>query len=192
MVPKPHEKPTVSPKFPQVGAMKWKRPVCDFRRVNKQLRRMAGQMPNIAHIWRKKAAAIFKSLADLLWGFMHMRLTQRAAKLLAVVTEAFGVLEPVVLPFGVANAPVAFQYVGTMEFREMIEEDLLDLFIDDHALGTGVLEDLLKLMRDAGLKTHPVDIDELGTIWRAHTPHGKGASDLVAALGPTCPGQGEV
>ena len=99
-----------------------------------------------------------------------MRVTERAAKLLAVITETYGVLEPVVLPFGVTNAPVAFQYVGSREFATLVQDEYLDIFIDDHALGTGVVAELGYQMEKVGCDPVVFSEEDVVRKWKYERP----------------------
>ena len=67
----------------------------------------------------------WKSLADLLWGFTHLRLTTGAAKLMQIITQTLGILWPTVLNYGIHSGPSSFQTVVNAEFDEERSAGLL-------------------------------------------------------------------
>ena len=141
----------MSDEFPELEAQAWGRLVNDYRAINRLLRRMAGRMRNMPQALRELSGGIYKSLLDLLWGFNQLRCTERASKLLTVVTED-GCFEPTVCPFGVHNAPPAFQTVLDYEFDEYVANGRLIIFIDDFNVKTGSAR---KLRDHVGMQVDP-------------------------------------
>ena len=80
------------------------------------------------------ASSLWSSLLDLLWGFNHMILTQRASELLSIITS-LGFLSPTVMQSGVHNGPTNMRSTLRKVFRRLGE--IFKAFIDDCVVGTG-------------------------------------------------------
>jgi len=139
VVPKPGE--DKSGPDEQLGRL-----IFDYRDVNNITKEEPAEMEDADALTRWLASKLWRSTGDLLAGFNHLVLTKRAARLMQVSTS-LGILQPCVLGFGVHGGPAAMQKCVNTIFRQMRDDGLLRIFIDDLALGTG----------EAGSLTDPVD-----------------------------------
>jgi hypothetical protein len=95
---------------------------------------MAGKSQDADTLARWLAERLWRSQSDLLWGFNHLVLTRRAAKLQQLCTS-LGILQPAVLGFGVHGGPAACLTCVDKIFESMEE---VKAFIDDLLVATGV------------------------------------------------------
>ena len=115
---------------------RWGRLVCDYRKVCEITECEPGVQTNGDEMTMWMAAALWKSLCDLLWGYNHIILTRRVARLLQIATS-LGLLKPTVLPFGIHGGPTGFQVCVNDAFKELIRAKKVKAFIDDVGTGTG-------------------------------------------------------
>lgn len=130
----------------------------DYKVLNKKTIRVNFPMPLIEdcidHLDGKK---IF-SLLDLKSGFHQVRMAESSIKYAAFIT-AEGQYEYTVMPFGLKNAPAEFQiYINTI-FRDLLDKQLITVYMDDIMIATAdtethfkILTEVLKRLSDRGLK----------------------------------------
>ena len=82
--------------------------ICDFRALNRSTVKRPTPIGDVPDKARKLARKFWKSLLDALSGFNQMEATERAKRLLQIMTS-IGLRQWEVLPFGVTNAPPYFQ-----------------------------------------------------------------------------------
>ena len=78
--------------------------ICDFRALNKATVKRPTAIGDVPDKTRKLARKRWKSLLDALSGFNQMGASERAERLLQIITY-LGVRQWEVLPFGVTNGP---------------------------------------------------------------------------------------
>ena len=123
--------------------------ICDFRALNRSTLKRPTPLGDVPSKVRQLATRFWKSALDALSGFNQMQATERAARLMQIIT-AVGLRQFVVLPFGVTNGPPYFQeamldlYNGSSRQlpcllgESMVEHDAaLEIFVDDVTLGSG-------------------------------------------------------
>ena len=123
--------------------------ICDFRPLNAVTRKRPTPIGEVFAKTRLLAGRRWKSGLDAWSGFNQMRASERASRLLQIITSK-GVRQWTVLPFGVTNGPPYFQemmldlYGGsTRGLPSLLNNSMsdleayLDIFIDDIQLGTG-------------------------------------------------------
>ena len=123
--------------------------ICDFRPLNAVTKKRPTPIGDVFAKTRLLAGRRWKSGLDAWSGFNQMRASERAQRLLQIITSK-GVRQWTVLPFGVTNGPPYFQemmldlYGGhsnklpSLLANAMVEKEThLDVFIDDIQLGTG-------------------------------------------------------
>ena len=115
---------------------RWGRLVVDYRLLNARTKEEPSTSEDADAMTRWLASTLWRSVADLLWGFNHLVLTRRSAALMQIATS-MGILQPTVLGFGVHGGPAAMQKVVNAIFAEFRETGVLRTFIDDTAVGTG-------------------------------------------------------
>ena len=104
--------------------------ICDFRPLNKVTKRRQTALGDVFSKVRTLASKRWKSGLDAWSGFNQMLASERASRLLQVITS-FGLRQWTVLPFGVTNGPSYFQ------------EFMLNLYSGAHAQAGEALPDLL-------------------------------------------------
>lgn len=101
----------------------------DYRALNDRTVPLAGMMPSVHEAWDTLKTKKYFSLIDLRAGYNQIRMSKDAAEKAAFMAPApFGLLEPLVLNFGLRNAPARFQ-------REMwkifAKYDFVYVYMDD-------------------------------------------------------------
>ena len=126
--------------------------ICDFRPLNRVTVKRCTAIGDVFSKTRSLASKRWKSGLDAWSGFNQLKATERASRLLQIITS-FGVRQWTVLPFGVTNGPSYFQefmltlYGGSKHGPDMLGESMSDLdaimevWIDDVQLGSGSLDD---------------------------------------------------
>jgi hypothetical protein len=83
------------------------RPCIDYRRLNSLIRLKYYPLPNMDERVEKVSASKYITVIDLTKGYWQIPLSPSAQRLAAFVTT-FGTYRPLVLPFGLVNAPYCF------------------------------------------------------------------------------------
>ena len=123
--------------------------ICDFRPLNAVTKKRPTPIGDVFAKTRLLAGRRWKSGLDAWSSFNQMQASERAKRLLQIITSK-GVRQWTVLPFGVTNGPPYFQemmldlYGGhTSGLPSLLSNSMsdleayLDIFIDDVQLGTG-------------------------------------------------------
>lgn len=123
--------------------------ICDFRPLNRATIKRVSPMGDVFAKVRSFASRLWKSGLDALSGFNQMRATERAKRLMQIITT-MGVRQWEVLPFGVCNGPPYFQEFmpdlyggGSSGKSNMLGDSMVDVnaslevWVDDVQLGTG-------------------------------------------------------
>ena len=126
--------------------------ICDFRPLNRVTVKRCTAIGDVFSKTRSLASKRWKSGVDARSGFSQFKATERASRLLQIITT-FGVRQWTVLPFGEINGPCYLQecmltlYGGSRHGPDMLCESMSDLaaimevWIDDVQLGSGSLDD---------------------------------------------------
>lgn len=131
------------------------RPCVDYRELNAVTVTKVYPIPNIETCLEKVSKAKFISTIDLVRGYWQVPLTANASNLAAFMTP-FGVFKPLVLSFGLKNAPYAFSrlmnlvLVGTESFVSPYLDDVA-IFSDTWREHVQHLEQVFSRLQDAGL-----------------------------------------
>ena len=99
---------------------RWGHLICGCRGINHATIKELVEAENMKKMIDFIAPSLWTSLLDLLWGFNHMILTQRASELLSIITS-LGLLSPTVMQFGVHNGPTNMQSTVRKVFRRLGE-----------------------------------------------------------------------
>ncbi|KAM7281438.1 uncharacterized protein ISCGN_006045 [Ixodes scapularis] len=130
-------------------------PCVDYRKLNAVTVTKVYPIPNIETCLEKVSKAKFISTIDLVRGYWQVPLTANASNLAAFMTP-FGVFKPLVLSFGLKNAPYAFSrlmnlvLVGTESFALPYLDDVA-IFSDTWREHVQHLEQVFSRLQDAGL-----------------------------------------
>src|SRR3979490_2488446 len=150
--------------------------------------------PSYPHIINKVAAAKAKHFTklDVHWGYNNVRIKEGDEWKAAFRTN-WGLYEPLVMFFGLTNSPATFQMMMNEIFKELIDEGVAVVFIDDILIFTESLEvhwktvrQVLEILCSNNLYLKPkkcvfdqLEVDYLGLILSA----GKVAMDPVKVAG---------
>ena len=125
----PYASPIVAAKQPQKGPNV--RRIClDLTQVNRCAVETRHPVKNQKEVTRRLAGSRFFDQLDLIKGYHQVKLTERAAKLMAVATPD-GIVIPVTCPFGFHGLPSYFQHLMSDVVFEGLEGYGLETFIDD-------------------------------------------------------------
>jgi len=135
------------------------RPAVDYRRLNAVTKTAVFPIPNLEERLERVASARYITVLDLVRGYWQVEMTPRAQEYATIVTP-FGLFRPVVLPFGLKNAPFFFSMLMARVLQG-IEEFALP-YLDDVAIFSDTWEnhlshirDVLQRFRQANLKVKP-------------------------------------
>ena len=127
--------------------------ICDFRPLNRVTKKRMTALGDVYTKTRRLASRLWKSGLDAWSGFNQLRATERAKRLLQIITSS-GLRQWEVLPFGVTNGPSYFQEfmldlfggrfkVPKQPLSDLLADGLSDLggilevWVDDIQVGTG-------------------------------------------------------
>ena len=126
----------------------------DFRKVNDKTKSDSFPIPRIADCIDQIGNAKFVSTFDMLKGYWQVPLTQRAREISAFVTPS-GLYQYKVMPFGMKNAPAAFQGVVNRLVRDIdgcggYMDDVV-IFSDNWSDHIRQIKRFFQIMREAKL-----------------------------------------
>jgi Reverse transcriptase (RNA-dependent DNA polymerase) len=134
------------------------RPIQDYRRLNAFTVRNTAPLPLIRELMDRlmrvhgRRSALFTKL-DIRWGYNNIRMRDGDQWKAAFKTN-HGLFEPMVMFFGLTNAPATFQFMMNHLFRELIDEGYVTIYMDnilihtpnDPALHRRVVNDVLRIL----------------------------------------------
>ena len=132
--PKPDEiceyaSPVVAAKQPQKGPDA--RRICaDYRHINDCAKETRHPVKNQKEVMARLRLKTRFATFDLRKGYHQCKLTDRAAKLLAVATQD-GLVIPITAPFGFHGLPAQFQYYISKLVLKELDGNGIESFIDD-------------------------------------------------------------
>jgi transposase InsO family protein len=127
---RPSQSPMASPFF-FVGKKDGKlRPCQDYRYLNEHTIKNAYPLPLIGELLDKlKGARRFTKL-DIRWGYNNVRIRDGDQWKAAFKTNK-GLFEPTVMFFGMCNSPATFQSMMDAIFSDMIDDNIVIIYMDD-------------------------------------------------------------
>jgi hypothetical protein len=109
--------------------------VIDYRKVNAVTVADNGTIPLLQEeINKVKDAQLFTKL-DIRTGYNNIQIREGDKHKAAFKTN-MGLFEPVVMPFGLQNAPAVFQRMMNMQFADLIATGKVQVYIDDILIAT--------------------------------------------------------
>ena len=102
-------------------------------------------VPNIMNKITSTKAKYFTKL-DIHWGYNNMYIREGDKWKSAFWTNC-GLHEPLVMLFGLTNSPATFQTMMNEIFKELIDEGVVVVFIDDILIFTESLKDYQKIVQ---------------------------------------------
>jgi transposase InsO family protein len=156
---RPSNSPWASPCF--YTTQKGKLRLCmDYRKLNEQTIKDRGPIPLIADLINTLARGKYFTTLDLR-GAYHLLRLRMGDEFKSAFTTKFGQYEFLVLPFGLANAPAAFQRFMNSLFSVQIGDYVL-VYLDDIVIFSDDLEthkkqvyEVLQILQDNGLRCSP-------------------------------------
>ena len=107
----------------------------DYRRLNDITKPDQYPLPLISELIRKLMGAKYFTKMDLHFGFNNMRIREGDEEKAAFITP-MGLFEPLVMQFGLRNAPATFQRMMEQIFRVKIELGKVMIYLDDILIAT--------------------------------------------------------
>src|SRR5467141_2360613 len=106
--------------------------VQDYRKLNALMIKNAYPLPLIPNILNtvSRAKAKYFTKLDVWWGYNNVRIKDRDEWKAAFRTNR-GLFEPLVMFFGLTNSLVTFQTIMNDIFRELIDEGVVVIYMDD-------------------------------------------------------------
>ncbi|THH01445.1 hypothetical protein EW145_g6909 [Phellinidium pouzarii] len=137
---RPSKSPMTSPVFFVDKKDKSKRMVTDNRYLNSGTIKNAYPLPLISEIIDKVRGAKYFSKLDLRWGYNNIRIKEGDEEKAAFATNR-GSFEPLVMTFGLCNAPSTFQNMMNDIFYDLITKGVVIIYIDDILIFTETMEE---------------------------------------------------
>uniref|UniRef100_A0A2M4CKM2 RNA-directed DNA polymerase n=1 Tax=Anopheles darlingi TaxID=43151 RepID=A0A2M4CKM2_ANODA len=105
--------------------------VCvDYRKLNAGVLKDGFPVPIVEEVLNKLQKAKWFTVMDLANGFFHVPVEEESKKYTAFATKK-GLFEFNRAPFGFCNSPAAFIRFVNYVFRDLLKENMLDLYMDD-------------------------------------------------------------
>jgi len=129
------ESPLASPMFFIRKKSGEYRPVIDYRNLNKLTIKNAYPLPRIDELIQKWKGCVYFSALDIRSGYYNVRMKEGDEWKAAFITNR-GLFEPLVMTFGVTNAPATFQTMMDSIFIIQIRRGDTNVYLDDFGIGT--------------------------------------------------------
>jgi len=136
---RPSKSPMASPVFfvkKKDGSF---RLVQDYRKLNEMTIKNSYPLPLISDIITKLSKAKYFTKLDVRWGFNNVR-DQEGDEWKAAFRTNRGLFEPLVMFFGLTNSPVTFQTMMNDIFIELIDDNVVIVYMDDILVFTKTLD----------------------------------------------------
>jgi hypothetical protein len=154
---RPSKSPQASPFF-FVGKKDGKlRLVQDYRYLNSQTVKNTYPVPLISETIDKLRNTRYFSKADVRWGYNNIRFKDGDQWKAAFKTQR-GLFKPTVMFFGLCNSPATFQSMMNSLFKDLIDCNVVVVYMDDILIFTETLEEhrqvtreVLQILKDNGL-----------------------------------------
>ena len=141
----------------EVKTSKSRRMCVDYRKLNKRTMLHVGSLPNLEDNVEILSQFRFKCKLDMRSGFWQVSLTPQAQDFCAFIIPSGRVFKPLVMPFGLSNAPPIFQELMEKVIAEvkrrppvkaLVEPQRghLNAFFDDTGIGANKVEDVLTIL----------------------------------------------
>jgi hypothetical protein len=138
---RPSKSPVASPFFFVSKKDGKLRPVQDYRALNDITVKNAMPLPLIPDLIDKLQGSRYFIKFDIRWGYNNIRIRQ-GNEWKAAFKCALGLFEPLVMTFGLCNAPATFQAFMNDIFSDLVDDGHLVVYLDDILL---FHDDLAKL-----------------------------------------------
>jgi hypothetical protein len=136
---RPSKSPMASPVFFVKKKDGTLRLVQDYRKLNDMTIKNSYPLPLISDIITKMKQAKYFTKLDVRWGFNNVRMKGGDEWKAAFRTNR-GLFEPLVMFFGLTNSPATFQTMMNDIFIELIDDQVVIVYMDDILVFTETLE----------------------------------------------------
>ena len=113
----------------------------DYRYLNEWTIKNAYPLPLISELMDKIQGAKYFTKLDVHWGYNNIQIKDGDQWKVAFKTNR-GLFEPTVMFFGMCNSPATFQSMMDVTFKDLIDEGIIIIYMDDLFLFT---KDLVSL-----------------------------------------------
>lgn len=137
---RPSKSPMASPVFfikKKDGSL---RLVQDYRRLNDMTIKNSYPLPLISDFVNKLSKAKYFTKLDVRWGYNNIRMREGDEWKAAFRTNR-GLFEPLVMFFGQTNSPATFQTMMNDLFKDLIDDNVVIVYMDDILIYTETLEE---------------------------------------------------
>ena len=141
---RPSKSPMASPVFfikKKDGSLRF---VQDYRKLNAMTIRNRYPLPLIPDLMNRLQGAKYFTKLDVRWGYNNIRIREGDEWKAAFRTNR-GSFEPLVMFFGLCNSPATFQTMMNDIFKELIDEGVVVVYMDDILIFTKTKEELEKI-----------------------------------------------
>jgi hypothetical protein len=123
------------------------RPVQDYRRLNDITVKNATPLPLIPDLIDKLQGSRYYTKFDIRWGYNNIRI-KKGDEWKAAFKCKLGLFEPLVMTFGLCNAPATFQSFMNDIFSDLIDLGHVVVYLDDILIFHHALDDLHALTHE--------------------------------------------
>lgn len=142
----PSKSPMASPVFfikKKDGSL---RLVQDYRKLNDMTVKNSYPLPLISDIVNKLKKAKYITKLDVRWGYNNVRIKEGDEWKAAFRTNR-GLYEPLVMFFGLTNSPATFQTMMNDLFKDLIDEGVVIVYMDDILIFTETLDEHRRVVK---------------------------------------------
>ena len=118
----------------------------DYRALNAITKKNRYPLPLISELVNKLRNARFFTKLDVRWGYNNVRIREGDEWKAAFRTNR-GLYEPLVMMFGLTNSPATFQTMMNDIFRELIDQGVVVVYLDDILIFTGTMDEHQRVVR---------------------------------------------
>jgi hypothetical protein len=115
-------------------------PCQDYRYINSQTIKNAYPIPLISETIDKLQGATYFTKMDMWWGYNNIRIKDGDQWKAAFKTQQ-GLFEPMVMFFGLCNSPATFQAMMNHLFKDLIDQEVVVVYMDDILIFTRTIEE---------------------------------------------------
>ena len=133
------------------------RPIQDYRALNDITIKNATPLPLIPELIDKLQGSRYFTKFDVRWGYNNIRIRE-GDEWKAAFKCSLGLFEPLVMTFGLCNAPATFQSFMNSIFSDLIDEGHLVVYLDDILLFHTTLQLLHALTHDVLSRLQKYDL----------------------------------
>jgi len=144
---RPSKSPIASPFFFVSKKDGKLRPVQDYRALNEITVKNAAPLPLIPDLIDKLQGSRYFTKFDVRWGYNNIRI-RAGDEWKGAFKCALGLFEPLVMTFGLCNAPATFQSFMNSIFADLADLGHLVVYLDDILLFHSTLHDLHELTHE--------------------------------------------